>query len=122
MFIGTSFDWSDSGTIALAVLLAFLSGYALTLLPLLMAGIRFRSAILTALAADTVSIAVMEIVDNGVMLAIPNAMAVGIADGLFWGSLALSLLIAGAIAYPVNRWMIARDLGHALLHNHHRHG
>ena len=122
MIIGTSFDWSDSGTIALAVLLAFVTGYTLTLLPLLRAGVRFRLATLTAVAADTVSIAVMEIVDNGVMLAIPNAMADGITDGVFWGSLVLSLLIAGVIAYPVNRWMIAHDVGHALLHKHHRHG
>jgi hypothetical protein len=121
MVIGTALGWGDAATIALAVVLAFLFGYSLTLVPLLRAGMSFGSAVGVALAADTVSITVMEIVDNFIMLVIPGAMAAGRADPLFCGSLALSLLIAGVAAFPVNRWMIARDLGHALVHRHHAH-
>jgi hypothetical protein len=108
-----------SATIALAIGLAFLFGYALAVLPLLRSGLRPRQALRVALAADTASIAIMEIVDNLLMLAIPGAMSAGLASPLFWGSLAVSLAVAGAAAVPVNRWLIARDRGHVLVHAHH---
>jgi hypothetical protein len=121
MLIGTALHWGNGATIALAVALAFVCGYTLTLLPLLRAGMTFGAALRLALAADTVSIAVMEIVDNGVMLVIPGAMDAGLAQPLFWGSLALSLLLAGTATFPVNRWLIARGQGHAVVHEHHHH-
>ncbi len=117
--IGTAVGLSNGETIALAIVLAFLSGYALTMLPLLKAGMGFRQASKLALAADTASIAIMEAVDNGVMLVIPGAMDAPLSSGLFWGSLAIALGIAGAAAYPVNRWLIARGKGHAVMHAHH---
>ena len=116
MAIGTALDFSDLGTIALAVSLAFLFGYGLTSLPLLRAGMTLATVIPIALAADTLSIAVMELVDNAIMLAVPGAMESGLDSPLFWGSLAFSLLIAGAVAIPVNRWLIARGRGHAVVH------
>ena len=119
MIIGTALGWGDWATIALAVALAFLFGYALTMLPLLRSGIALGAAIPVALASDTVSIAIMEIVDNAIILLIPGAMEAGLADGLFWGSLAVALLIAGVAAYPVNRWLIARGRGHAVVHAYH---
>jgi len=121
MVIGTALGWGDYETIALAVVLAFLFGYSLTLLPLLRGGLALRSAIPLALAADTISIAVMEVVDNAIMLWIPGAMEAGLTNLLFWGSLAVALLIAGAVAFPVNRWLIARGKGHAVVHAHHGH-
>ena len=121
MIIGTAFGWSDLATIALAVALAFFFGYLLTMLPLLRSGIALSAAIPVALASDTVSIAVMELVDNAILLLIPGAMDAGLADALFWGSLAFALLVAGAVAYPVNRAMIARGKGHAVVHAHHSH-
>lgn len=121
MIIGTGLGWANWPTVALSVALAFLFGYLLTMLPLLRAGIRLGTALGLALAADTVSITVMEIVDNAVMLAIPGAMAVGPLHPLFWGSLALALILAGIAAYPVNRWLIGRGLGHARVHAHHAH-
>ncbi len=121
MIIGTAFGWSDLATIALAVALAFFFGYLLTMLPLLRSGIALSAAIPVALASDTVSIAVMELVDNAILLLVPGAMDAGLADALFWGSLALALLVAGAVAYPVNRAMIARGKGHAVVHAHHSH-
>ena len=121
MVIGTALGWGDYETIALAVVLAFLFGYSLTMLPLLRSGLALGAAIPVALAADTVSIAVMEIVDNAIMLWIPGAMEAGLTNMLFWGSLAVALLIAGAVAYPVNRWLIARGKGHAVVHAHHGH-
>ena len=99
--------------------LAFAFGYALTLLPLLRAGLGLGTALGLALAADTASIAVMEVVDNAVMLAVPGAMDAGLADPLFRGSLAVALLVAAAAAFPVNRWLIARGRGHAAVHAHH---
>ena len=99
--------------------LAFLFGYALTMRPMLPSGLAFGAAAKLALAADTASIAIMELVDNAIMLAIPGAMSAGLSTGLFWGSLALSLLVAGAAAYPVNRWLVARGRGHAVVHSHH---
>ncbi len=119
MVIGTALGWGDAATIALAVVLAFVFGYALTMLPLLRTGLAFSAALGVAFAADTVSITIMEAVDNAIMLVIPGAMEAGLGSPLFWGSLAVALLIAGAAAFPVNRWLIARGRGHALAHRHH---
>ena len=121
MVIGTALLWSNTQTIALAVGLAFLFGYAFTMVPLLRAGLAFGAVLKLALAADTISILIMEIVDNAIMLAIPGAMDAGIGSLLFWGSLAVALLIAGAVAFPVNRWLIAHGKGHAVVHDHHHH-
>jgi hypothetical protein len=122
MAIGTALGWSAGATIALAVVLAFLFGYALTMLPLLRSGMSWGTAIGLAFASDTASITIMEIVDNGIMLAIPGAMDAPLSSLHFWGSLAIALLIAGVFAFPVNRWLIARGRGHALVHAHHTHG
>jgi len=119
MVIGTALGWGNGPTIAFAVVLAFLSGYALTMLPLLKSRLGLRAASRIALAADTASIAIMEVVDNAVMLAIPGAMDAGLGSLLFWGSLALALAVAGVVAYPINRWLIARGRGHALAHASH---
>jgi hypothetical protein len=119
MIIGTALGWGDWETIALAVVLAFFFGYSLTMLPLLRSGLGLAPAIPVALAADTLSIAVMELVDNAIMLLIPGAMEAGLTNLLFWGSLAVALLIAGAVAFPVNRWLIARGRGHAVAHAYH---
>ena len=119
MVIGTALGWGDYQTIVLAVLLAFLFVYTLTMVPLLRAGLALRVAIPAALASDTISIAVMEVVDNAIMLLIPGALEAGLTDLLFWGSLAVALVIAGAVAFPVNRWLIARGRGHAVVHEHH---
>ena len=121
MIIGTALGWGDWETIALAVVLAFFFGYSLTMLPLLRAGLALGTAIPLALASDTISIAIMEIVDNAIMLLIPGAMDAGLDNFRFWGSLAVALVIAGACAYPANRWLIARGKGHAVVHAHHRH-
>jgi hypothetical protein len=117
--IGTALGWGNWETIALAIVLAFFFGYSLTMVPLLRSGIALAAAVPVALAADTISIAIMEIVDNAILLVIPGAMEAGLADVLFWGSLAFALLVAGAVAYPANRWMIARGRGHAVVHAHH---
>ena len=119
MIIGTALGWGDMETIALAVVLAFFFGYSLTMLPLLRAGIAFGAAVPLALASDTISIAIMEVVDNAIMLLIPGAMDAGLDNLRFWGSLAVALLIAGACAYPVNRWLISRGKGHSVVHAHH---
>ena len=119
MIIGTALGWSDWETIALAVVLAFFFGYSLTMVPLLRSGLALAAAIPVALAADTISITIMEIVDNAIMLLIPGAMDAGLDNFRFWGSLAVALLIAGAVAYPVNRWLIGRGRGHAVVHAHH---
>jgi hypothetical protein len=121
MVIGTALGWGNVETIALAVVLAFLFGYALTMRPLLRSGMGLGAAMKLALAADTASITIMEIVDNGVMLLIPGAMHAHLANPLFWGSLAVALVIAGFAAFPVNRWLIARGRGHAVVHAHHGH-
>jgi hypothetical protein len=121
MIIGTALGWGDFQTIALAVVLAFFFGYSLTMVPLLRSGLVFATAVPLALASDTISIAVMEIVDNAIMLMIPGAMEAGLTNLLFWGSLAVALLIAGAVAFPVNRWLILRGKGHAVVHEHHQH-
>ena len=121
MVIGTALGWGNWSTVALAVVLAFVFGYLLTLLPLLRGGIGYRIALGLAFAADTASITIMEIVDNAVMLAIPGAMDAGLTDFRFWGSLALSLVIAGVAAFPVVRWLIARGRGHAVVQKYHDH-
>jgi Domain of unknown function (DUF4396) len=119
MVIGTAAGFSDLGTVVLAVGLAFFFGYALTSLPLLRSGLALATVVPLALASDTISIAIMEVVDNALMLLIPGAMDAGLDDLRFWGSLVVALLIAGAVAYPVNRWLIARGRGHAVVHAHH---
>jgi hypothetical protein len=121
VMIGTALGWGNFETIVLAIALAFLFGYSLTMLPLLRAGLALAVALPLAFASDTLSIGVMEIVDNAFILVVPGAMEAGLADLLFWGSLAVSLLIAGAAAYPVNRYLIARGKGHAVVHAYHGH-
>ena len=121
MVIGTWLGWGNGATIALAVVLAFLFGYALTMLPLLRGGLALPQAAKLALASDTASITIMEIVDNAIMLAIPGAMDAGLQSFLFWGSLAIALAIAAVAAFPVNRWLISRGMGHAVVHSLHNH-
>lgn len=121
MVIGTALGWSNVATVALAFGLAFVSGYLMTMAPLLRAGMAWAAAGRLALIADTASIAIMEIVDNAVMLVIPGAMDAALDSSLFWGSLALSLAIAAVAAFPVNRYLIARGRGHAVVHQHHSH-
>ncbi len=122
MVLATWWGWGDAASIALAVALAFLFGYLLTFLGVRRAGLSVRDAVRTALAADTVSILVMEVVDNGFLLAVPGAMEAGLADVLFWGALALALAVAFVVTVPVNKWMIGRGLGHARVHEmHHAH-
>jgi hypothetical protein len=116
MAIGTALGFSDWGTVALAVALAFVFGYSLTSLPLLRAGLALATVVPIALASDTASIAVMEIVDNAIIVVIPGALEAELGDLLFWGSLAFSLVIAGFVALPLNRWLIARGKGHAAVH------
>lgn len=120
MVLGTWWGWSDLQTVALAVGLAFVFGYALTIGPVVRANVPLRQAIKVALAADTVSIFVMEVVDNAVMLTIPGAMEAGVVSWLFWSSLAFALVVAFVVTVPVNRWLIARGRGHAVAHAHHR--
>ena len=119
MVIGTYLGLGNGQTVLLALVLAFLSGYAFTMLPLLRSGRTWKAAARLALAADTASIAVMEVVDNALMWVIPGAMDAPLDSALFWGSLTISLLIAGAAAFPLNRWLIARGSGHALVHGKH---
>jgi hypothetical protein len=122
MAIGTSAGFSDLGTVALSVTLAFLFGYALTSLPLLRAGFTVAAVVPIALASDTFSIAVMEIVDNALMVVIPGAMDAGLASVLFWGALSFALSVAFVVAVPVNRWLIGRGKGHAAVHRTGVHG
>jgi hypothetical protein len=119
--IGTALGWSNFPTIALAILLAFLFGYSLTMVPLLRASLALATAVPLAFASDTLSITVMEIVDNAIILVIPGAMTAGLADALFWVSLAVALAIAYVAAFPVNRYLIARGRGHAVVHEYHHH-
>jgi Domain of unknown function (DUF4396) len=121
MVIGTALGWSDLATIALAVALAFFFGYLLTSLPLLRSGMALAAVVPIALASDTISITIMEIVDNAIMLLIPGAMEATLTDIGFWAALAVALLIAGVAAFPVNRWLLARGKGHAVVHQHHEH-
>ena len=122
MAIGTALGFSDWGTVALAVALAFVFGYSLTSLPLLRAGLALATVVPIALASDTASIAVMEIVDNAIIVVIPGALEAELGDILFWGSLAFSLVVAGFVALPLNRWLIARGKGHAVVHETGIHG
>ncbi|MFG2608268.1 DUF4396 domain-containing protein [Streptomyces sp. NPDC048514] len=119
MVAGTAFGWGNLPTTLLAVALAFLFGYSLTLRGVLRAGVGFRTAFRVALAADTLSIAVMELIDNGVILVWPSAMDATLGEPLFWISLALSLVVAFAVTTPVNKWTIGRGRGHAVVHRYH---
>ncbi|KUL39233.1 DUF4396 domain-containing protein [Streptomyces regalis] len=119
MVIGTALGWSSVPTLILAIVLAFFFGYALTLRGVLKAGLGLRAAIKVALAADTLSIAVMELVDNGVIVLWPGAMDAELADPLFWWVLAIALAVAFVLTTPVNKWMIGRGKGHAVVHQHH---
>jgi hypothetical protein len=121
MVVATALGWGNAASIALSVALAFLFGYSLTLRPILRAGIPARRAARLALASDTISIATMELVDNAFILIVPGAIAAGLTDGLFWWSLAASLAIAFGVALPVNRWLIGRGRGHAVVHELHAH-
>jgi hypothetical protein len=122
MIIGTALGWGNAATIALAVTLAFLFGYSLTMLPLMRAGLAVGIALPLAFASDSLSIAVMELADNGIMMAVPGAMDAGLSNPLFWGALGFALLVAFAFAYPLNRYLIARGQGHAVVHAYHGHG
>jgi hypothetical protein len=117
--IATALDWRNLPSILLAIALAFLFGYSFTMVPLIRTGIALGTAVGLALAADTISIAVMEVVDNAIVLVVPGAMDAGLADLLFWGSLVFALAVAWVAAFPVNRWLIARGRGHAVVHAHH---
>jgi hypothetical protein len=119
LVLATWWGWADAPSIALAIVLAFAFGYALTMRPVLAAGVGFTGALKVALAADTVSILVMEIVDNAFVLAVPGAMDAGLLDALFWGSLITALAVAFVLTVPVNRAMIARGKGHAVAHQYH---
>ncbi len=120
--IGTALGWGTAQTIALAVGLAFLFGYALTAVPLIRGGLPLGAVVAVAFAADTVSITVMEVVDNAIMLLVPGAMDAGLAEPLFWGALGVALAVAFVVAWPVNGLLIARGRGHAVVHDRHGHG
>ena len=122
MAIGTALGLSNPATIILAIILAFAFGYTLTSLPLLQAGMALAAVVPIALASDTLSIATMEVVDNLIILAVPGAMEAGLGSLLFWGSLSFSLVVAGAVAVPLNRYLIARGRGHAVVHETGIHG
>ncbi|MGW3915122.1 DUF4396 domain-containing protein [Streptomyces sp. NPDC005070] len=119
MVVGTALGWGNVPTTVLAIALAFFFGYALTLRGVLRAGVGFRTALRVALAADTLSIAVMELIDNGVIALWPDAMDAQLDDLLFWGSLLISLAVAFAVTTPVNKWTIGRGKGHAVVHRYH---
>jgi hypothetical protein len=119
MVIGTALGWGNFATIALAVVLAFFFGYSLTMIPLLRSGLALAAVLPLAFASDTISITIMEIVDNLIMLVIPGAMEAGLMSVLFWGSLAFALAVAFVAAFPANRWLIARGRGHAVVHQYH---
>ncbi|MFH9659936.1 DUF4396 domain-containing protein [Streptomyces sp. NPDC017248] len=119
MIAGTALGWGNLPTTLLAVALAFFFGYSLTLRGVLRAGVGFRTAFRVALAADTLSIAVMELIDNGVILVWPSARDAMLGDALFWASLAVSLVVAFAVTTPVNKWTIGRGKGHAVVHRYH---
>jgi hypothetical protein len=121
MVIATALGWGNTASIAISIVLAFFFGYALTLGPLLRAGVPLRRALPLAFASDTASITVMEIVDNAFILLVPGAIDAGLGQALFWWSLGLSLVIAFVVAFPLNRWLIARGRGHAVLDEYHAH-
>ena len=119
MILSTAFAWSAAPSIAISILLAFVFGYSLTMRPLLSSGIALKRALKLALAADTASIAVMELADNGFILAIPGAINAGLNTVLFWNSLLISLVVAFAVAFPLNKYLISRGKGHAVMHEYH---
>ena len=119
LVLATWWGWSNGPSVALAIVLAFGFGYSLTLVPLVRAGLGWRRATRLALAADTLSIVTMEVMDTAVVLVVPGAMAAGLTDALFWTSLAVSLAVAFVVTVPANRWLIARGRGHAVVHAHH---
>jgi hypothetical protein len=119
MVIGTSLGLHNAATVVLSIGLAFAFGYALTMRGVLRTGLTFRQAMTVALAADTISIAVMELIDNAVVVAVPGAMDAGITTALFWLSLAASLVLAFLLTTPVNRWLMSRGRGHAVVHGLH---
>lgn len=119
MVVGSAAGWSNHATVVLSIVLAFAAGYTLAMIPLRRGGLSFGAALKVAAAAESLSIGIMEVVDNLYMLVVPGAMNAGLTSGLFWGSLVASLLIAGVVAFPANRWLISRGLGHALAHGHH---
>ncbi|WP_412542941.1 DUF4396 domain-containing protein [Longispora sp. K20-0274] len=119
MILGTAIGWSNLTTIVVSIVLAFFFGYSLTMRPVLRAGVGLGAAVGVALAADTVSIAVMEVIDNAFMFAVPGALDAGLTDALFWISLAASLVLAFVVTVPVNRWMISKGKGHAVVHQYH---
>src|SRR5690242_7545338 len=121
MILSTWWGWGNTASIVLSIALAFAFGYGLTSLPLLRSGMSLRQTAPLAFASDTASITTMEIVDNLFIVIVPGALAAGLGDALFWWSLAVGLLIAGAVAFPVNRWLIRRGRGHAVVHTHHAH-
>jgi Domain of unknown function (DUF4396) len=121
MVLSTALGWNDVASIATAVLLAFCFGYAFTLLPIVRSGLGLRRSLATALAADSISITIMEIVDNAFIVVVPGALAAGLGDALFWWSLLVGLVLAFWAAFPVNRWLIERGRGHAVAHAHHGH-
>ncbi len=121
MVLATWWGWGDAASIALAVALAFFFGYLLTFVGVRRAGLDVGTAVRTALAADTISILVMEVVDNAFLLAVPGAMDAGVADLFFWGALAAALAVAFVLTVPVNKWMIGRGKGHAVVHELHGH-
>lgn len=121
LVIGSAFGWSNFATIVLAIVLAFFFGYLLTMLPLLRSGLALGAVLPLAFASDTLSITVMEIVDNLIILVIPGAMDAGLGSLLFWGSLAFALAVAFVAAFPVNRYLISRGKGHAVVHKYHDH-
>jgi Domain of unknown function (DUF4396) len=121
LVIATALDWGNTASAVLSIALAFVFGYSLTMLPLLRSGVGLRSSVPVAFASDTFSIATMETIDTATILLIPGAMAAGLGDALFWGSLAGALFLAFWAALPVNRWLIARGKGHAVMHAHHAH-
>ena len=121
MVIATALGWGNAASIAISVVLAFFFGYALTLGPVLRAGVPLRRALSLAFASDTASITVMEITDNAFILLVPGAIEAGLGEALFWWSLGVSLLVAFVFAFPLNRWLIARGRGHAVIDEYHGH-
>jgi hypothetical protein len=121
LVVGTAFGWSNVATIVAAIVLAFLFGYSFTAVPLLRSGLAVAAVLPIAFAADTISITIMEIVDNAIVIVIPGAMDAGLTDPLFWGSLIFALAVAWVAAFPANRWLISQGRGHAVVHEHHRH-
>jgi hypothetical protein len=121
LVIATALGWGNTASAVLSISLAFVFGYSFTMLPLLRSGMGLRRSLPVAFASDTFSIATMETIDTATILLVPGAMAAGLGDGLFWGSLAGALFLAFWAAVPVNRWLIARGRGHAVMHAHHAH-